>query len=133
MSNILNYYLRNDDNEKIAGLGSVAGNLTDIGFNILFVLILGYGTAGAALSTMIGQAVAILCYLPGILGVKAYTKIPARPSCAGAAAGAFKDGCSSSVQYLYQLIFLLLCNNILIRAGNEASVAVLTCCRMPPI
>ena len=42
MSNILNYYLRNDDNEKIAGLGSVAGNLTDIGFNILFVLILGY-------------------------------------------------------------------------------------------
>ena len=68
MSNILNYYLRNDDNEKIAGLGSVAGNLTDIGFNILFVLILGYGTAGAALSTMIGQAVAILCYLPGILG-----------------------------------------------------------------
>ena len=61
MSNILNYYLRNDDNEKIAGLGSVAGNLTDIGFNILFVLILGYGTAGAALSTMIGQASCAIC------------------------------------------------------------------------
>lgn len=83
MSNILNYYLRNDDNEKIAGLGSVAGNLTDIGFNILFVLILGYGTAGAALSTMIGQAVAILCYLPGILGGRHILKIPACPSCAG--------------------------------------------------
>lgn len=123
MSNILNYYLRNDDNEKIAGLGSVAGNLTDIGFNILFVLILGYGTAGAALSTMIGQAVAILCYLPGILGGRHILKFrPVRPA-PGAAAGAFKDGCSSSVQYLYQLIFLLLCNNILIRAGNEASVA----------
>ena len=124
MSNILNYYLRNDDNEKIAGLGSVAGNLTDIGFNILFVLILGYGTAGAALSTMIGQAVAILCYLPCILGGRHILKFrPVRPA-PGAAARAFKDGCSSSVQYLYQLIFLLLCNNILIRAGNEASVAV---------
>ena len=123
MSNILNYYLRNDDNEKIAGLGSVAGNLTDIGFNILFVLILGYGTEGAALSTMIGQAVAILCYLPGILGGRHILKFgPVRPA-PGAAAGALRRWMSVR-QYLYQLIFLLLCNNILIRAGNEASVAV---------
>ena len=124
MSNILNYYLRNDDSEKIAGVGSVAGNLTDIGFNILLVLVLGYGTAGAALSTMIGQTVAVLCYLPGIFGGNHILKVrPGRPA-PSAAARAFREGFSSSVQYLYQLIFLLLCNNILIRAGNEASVAV---------
>lgn len=124
MSNLLNYYLRNDDNEKIAGLGSVAGNLTDIGFNILLVLVLGYGTAGAALSTMIGQAVAVLFYLPGIFGRSHVLKVrPGRFSPA-AAVEAFREGFSSSAQYLYQLIFLLLCNNILVRAGNEVSVAV---------
>lgn len=124
MSNILNYYLRNDGSEKMAGFGSVAGNLTDIGFNILLVLVLGYGTAGAALSTMIGQAVAVLCYLPGILGGKHILKVrPVKPA-PRVSAAAFREGFSSSVQYLYQLIFLLLCNNILIRAGNEMSVAV---------
>ncbi len=73
---------------------------------------------------MIGQAVCHPVLSARYPGRKAYTKIPACPSCAGGCSRAFKDGCSSSVQYLYQLIFLLLCNNILIRAGNEASVAV---------
>ena len=83
MSNILNYYLRNDDNEKIAGLGSVAGNLTDIGFNIPFVLILGYGTSGSSPvhHDWPGSCHPVLS--ARYPGRKAYTKIPACPSCAG--------------------------------------------------
>ncbi len=92
--------------------------------DVELVLALGYGTAGAALSTMIGQAVAVLFYLPGIFGRSHVLKVrPGRFSPA-TAVEAFREGFSSSAQYLYQLIFLLLCNNILVRAGNEVSVAV---------
>ena len=39
LSNLLNYYLRNDENQHLAGIGSVTGNICDILFNILLVLI----------------------------------------------------------------------------------------------
>ena len=35
LSNLLNYYLRNDGSQRRAGTGSVVGNLCDIAFNIL--------------------------------------------------------------------------------------------------
>lgn len=124
LSNIFNYYLRNDDNEKRAGFGSVAGNLTDIGLNIFFVLVLGLGTAGAALSTMIGQIVAVSVYLPGILGKEHFLQVKRAAPAPGYVLQTFSEGFSSSAQYLWQLIFLLLCNNVLIRAGSQASVAV---------
>ena len=37
---------------------------------------------------------------------------------------ALRAGLATSVQYLYQMIFLLLCNNLLIRLGGESGVAV---------
>lgn len=124
LSHILNYYLRNDDNEKMAGWGSVAGNVTDIGCNILLVTVLGYNAAGAAFATVLGQAVAVLIYLPGIFGRANILRVRRGWGVSGAAAGAFQDGFSSSVQYLYQLIFLLLCNRILLHTGDMTSVAV---------
>ena len=43
LSNILNYFLRNDSCQRRAGIGSVIGNITDIGLNIILVLGLGLG------------------------------------------------------------------------------------------
>lgn len=64
-SYLLNYYLRNDNNQNLAVVGFTVGNLSDLGMNILFVLILDMGVLGAAISTVLGQAIAICIYLPG--------------------------------------------------------------------
>ena len=49
LSNVFNYYLRNDGSQRRAGAGSVIGNLCDIALNITLVLALDMGTRGAAL------------------------------------------------------------------------------------
>jgi Na+-driven multidrug efflux pump len=124
LSNLLNYYLRSDDNGRRAGIGSVAGNMLDIALNVLFVLALGMGTAGAALSTAIGQALAILIYLPGVFGKNCVLRAERTAFAPGYAFSAFKEGFSGSVQYLFSLVFIMFGNNYLIRAGNETHVAV---------
>lgn len=124
LSNLFNYYLRNDDNGKLAGVGSVVANITDIGLNILFVLVLNMGTAGAAFSTAIGQIVAILIYLPGIIGHAHILQLKRVHPSLRYAGGVLREGFSGSITYLFQLIFLLECNNVLIRMGSDTTVAV---------
>ena len=125
LSNVFNYYLRNDGSQRRAGAGSVIGNLCDIALNITLVLALDMGTRGAALSTALGQIITIAIYLPGFFGQK-HTLRFALP-CGRwlvPALSALKAGMATSVQYLYQMIFFLVCNNLLIRLGGETAVAV---------
>jgi Na+-driven multidrug efflux pump len=124
LSNLLNYYLRGDDNGKLAGIGSVAGNILDIALNALFVLALGMGTAGAAFSTVLGQALAVMVYLPGVLGKSRFLRIKRTAFAPGYAFSAFREGFSGSAQYLFSLFFITFGNNYLLRAGNVTSVAV---------
>lgn len=127
LCNVLNYFLRNDGSQKIAGVGSVVGNLCDITLNIVLVLVLvlGMGTQGAALSTALGQVITLLFYAPGLLrrGKLLRIRFPGKgwlhPSFF-----ALVSGLGTSVQYLYQMIFFLVCNNVLIRLGGETGVAV---------
>ena len=125
LSNIFNYYLRNDDSEALAGIGSVVGNLCDIILNILLVLVFCMGTRGAALSTALGQIITICIYLPGFFR-KDHVLHFALPKTRhlGNAAEALRAGLATSVQYLYQMIFFLICNNLLLRLGGEKAVAV---------
>ena len=125
LSNILNYYLRNDGSQRRAGVGSVAGNLCDIALNVFLVLVLDLGTRGAALSTALGQIITICIYLPGFFGKKHTLRfaLPRRRWLVPALA-TLKAGMATSVQYLYQMIFFLVCNNLLIRLGGETAVAV---------
>lgn len=125
LSNLFNYYLRNDGGEHRAGVGSVTGNLCDIAFNVIFVLGLGLGTRGAALSTALGQIITIAIYLPGFFQKDHVLRLslPGKGWLAPAFSS-LKAGLATSVQYLYQMIFFLLCNNLLIRMGGENGVAV---------
>ncbi len=125
LSNIFNYYLRNDGSQRLAGIGSVTGNLCDIALNIVLVLGLDMGTRGAALSTALGQIITICIYLPGFFG-REHTLHFALPEWKEVkqAAGALRSGLATSVQYLYQMIFFLVCNNLLLRLGGEQAVAV---------
>ena len=125
LSNILNYYLRNDGSQRRAGVGSVTGNISDITLNILLVLVLDMGTRGAAMSTALGQIITICIYLPGFFSKKHTLRfaLPGR-RWAAPALSTLKAGMATSVQYLYQMIFFLVCNNLLIRLGGETAVAV---------
>ena len=125
LSNILNYYLRNDGSQRRAGVGSVTGNISDITLNILLVLVLDMGTRGAALSTALGQIITICIYLPGFFSKKHTLRFALpRRRWAAPALSTLKAGMATSVQYLYQMIFFLVCNNLLIRLGGETAVAV---------
>ena len=122
---VFSNFLRNDNNEVIAARGFVIGNITDFSLNIILVLIFDLGTPGAALSTVIGSAVAICCYLPALAGQKKnvlhFTK--GRPDY-GEIADSLKIGASTSVQSGLQLIFLLAVNHVMIALGGEEEVAI---------
>ncbi len=118
-------FLRNDDNEVIAARGFIIGNLTDLSLNIILVLIFDLGIIGAAVSTVAGSAVAIVCYLPALIGkkrnticfVRSKTDIKEIFCC-------IKIGFSTSVKDAFQLIFLLVVNHVMITVGGESNVAV---------
>lgn len=124
VSYILNYYLRNDDNQKLASVGFTVSNLSDVLMNILFVLILGRGAAGAAMATVLGQALAILLYLPGVTAKRNILRITPVKIHIREVWECFRTGFSTSVQYIWQLIFLLIMNHTLMYYSGEAGVAV---------
>ena len=121
---ILNYYLRNDGNEKIASIGFTFANVIDIILNIVFVLILDWGAKGAAYSTLIGQIIAIALYLPSVILHRNNLKFKLRGFKAKEAVKCFSIGFSSSVQYIFSFVFILSANNLLIRIGSDVGVAV---------
>ncbi len=95
--------------------------------NVVFVLILDMGVIGAALSTILGQLVTILIFLPGILGKKGLAKLhPSMmlPRDFGETLRSFRVGFSSSIEYLWQFFFLLLVNRSLMAYVGEDGVAV---------
>ncbi len=121
---IINYYLRNDDNQKLAGIGFTIANLVDIALNIFLVIVLHMGAMGAAISTIAGQIVAIAIYLPAILHKKGILRFKrCTPDCSEVA-NCFKTGFSTAVRYIWQMVFLLIMNNVLIRMAGETGVAV---------
>ena len=123
---ILNYYLRNDDGAKIASIGFLIGNIVDILLNVVFVVALGMGTAGAALATLIGLAVSIACYMPALLSRRCILKISFKPLRQEwrQTFGLFRSGFSTSSQYLWQMVFLLVANHTLITHLGSQGVAV---------
>ncbi|MCD8082302.1 MAG: MATE family efflux transporter [Clostridiales bacterium] len=123
LSYVLNYYLRNDDCEKLASLGFTMGNVTDIALNIILVLGCGMGAAGAAFATLAGQVVSIGFYLPAFRKKGGTLRIfPFSPAFEGSFS-CFRTGFSSSVQFLFSMLFILIANNILMYLSGSVGVA----------
>lgn len=126
ISYILNAFLRNDDNQDIAAAGFFLSCITDIALNIVFVLILDMGAKGAAWSTVIGNAVAVLLYLSAFYIGKfrkslAFAHI--RPD-AEVFGNVFSRGFPVAVQYICALFFLNAVNRILLKKGGTTAVAI---------
>lgn len=156
-SYLLNYFLRNDDYEKIASLGFTVGNFSDIALNVVFVLWLNLGVAGAAWATLAGQVISIGFYLAALAGKTSPRQTDERVSGATEADegrttpgseekskalqadplrlfpfspdfhgcfSCFRTGFSSSVSYLFSMLFILTANHLLMRMSGSVGVAV---------
>ena len=120
----LDYFLRNDGQEKLASAAFITGNLTDFVLNFVFVLFLDLGAAGAAWATLIGQ---VLSFSIGSVGVLrksgSLSYFPFRPDFKGVFE-CFRVGFSSSSQYLFSMLFILIANNVLLEWSGSGGVAV---------
>ena len=125
---ILNYYLRNAGKETIASVGFTVANILDVILNILLVLVLDVGVKGAAYSTIIGQIIAIVIYLPVLFKKDSELKISfLKGEKISYTLRCFRIGFSSSVQYIFTFIFILSANNILMYISGDIGVAVFDC------
>lgn len=121
---ILNYYLRNDDKEKLASFGFTVGNLTDIVLNIVLVLFFHQGVIGAAWATITGLMVSLCIYLVGMMRKKGVLRLfPWKPDFHGGLK-CYQTGFSTSSQYLLTMIFLLMANRTLMRIGGSLMVGI---------
>ena len=116
---ILNYYLQADGQQKWASAGFLVGTAADISLNVILVLGLDLGTAGAALATVAGSLTAVGVYLPGLLRKEGSLCLKrARPDWREGFA-CLRNGFSSSVQYIYQGLFLLIVTRSLMASFGE--------------
>ena len=127
---LLYYFVRNDDNPGLAAAGYGAGCILDLALNILFVIVMRKGVQGAVAATIIAQAVSVAILSvhlfsgrKGILRLKAIFRTKADRWMAGAVfEESMKIGFSSSVSYLFQFLFLLLGNHLLVAAGAKGTI-----------
>lgn len=118
------YFIRCDDGEKRASVGLAVSNLLDVGLSFVFVLGLGMGVNGAVYSTIAGVAVANLIYLPHFLKKSNILSLRLTRPEPGTMFQCYRTGFSSSSQYIWQFLFFLIINNLLISRHGESGLAV---------
>lgn len=121
---IIEAYLVNDNRQGIANIGSVVSSIANIPLTLLFVVALNMGAGGAALSTLFSQLIALICYIPAFRNEDSHLHFTDWEINFKNVFEHFKSGFSVNISYLYQIIFLVVINNTLIRNTGEAGVAV---------
>ena len=135
---LLYFFAFSDDNPRLASLGMSVSNILDLALNIVFVLVLQQGVRGAVRATIIAQTGSVLILSThlfsgrkGILRLKALIAVrPDRREAGRLCRESLNTGFSSSISYLFQFLFLLLGNHLLLAAGlngalnGELAVAV---------
>ena len=115
-------FVRCDNDAPRATLGFSAGCIIDLGLNIWFVLGLGMGVRGSILATVIAQSVSVIILLTHFINGRGLINIPATLKAKFRidknVFNSLKIGFSSSIQYVFQFLFLLVGNRMLLRAGE---------------
>ena len=115
-------FVRCDNDAPRATLGFSVGCLTDLGLNIWFVLGLGWGVKGSIYATVIAQTVSVIILLThvvngrGLMSIQSLAK--AKIAVGKPIADSLRIGFSASMQYVFQFLFLLIGNRMLLRAGD---------------
>lgn len=121
---LLYYYVRCDDNQRLAAIGFIVGNLVDIILNVIFVLTLHMGVKGAILATVVGKSVAICIYLPHLFCSHTILKLRLMIPDIRHSFLLFRSGFASSSQFVFQFLFLMILNHLLMRTGGTTGLAV---------
>lgn len=116
--------IRSDGYEKLAALGFVVGNVLDVILNVVFVIGLDMGVQGTVYSTVTGQCVSVLIYIICLLGKDTTLKIRLVKPQVKLIFHSLKMGLSTSSQYIFQFIFIISVNHILMKISDDSSVAV---------
>lgn len=129
---LLNFLLydlvRCDNGAALATLGFTTGCVVDLVLNIVFVLVLGWGVRGSAWATVIAQSVSVLIMSvhlfrgAGILNIKGIREAPAGPHMAYDMGRSLRIGFSTSARYIFQFLFLMLGNRLLLQAGARGLI-----------
>lgn len=119
------YYFVNCDNDpKLAAVAFVTSNVLDIVFNYIFVVLMDLGVAGSVYSTGVGASVMIVISLMHFVKKRGCLRFTLPHVSFGTIFASFRTGFSTSVQYVYQFVTILICNRLLMSAGGELAVAV---------
>lgn len=121
---LMYYYIRCDNNQKLAAIGFITGNTIDIILNFVFVIILDMGVKGAIFATVIGKAAAICIYLPHLFLPHTILALRLVKPDIRHDFHNFRCGFATSSQFIFQFLFLIIINHILMRIGGEAGLAV---------
>ena len=115
-------FVRCDNDAPRATLGFSVGCLTDLGLNIWFVLGLGWGVKGSIYATVIAQTVSVVILLTHMINGRGLMSIPrlvkAKIAIGKPVMDSLRIGFSASMQYVFQFLFLLIGNRMLLRAGD---------------
>ena len=126
----LYYFVKNDDQPRLAALAFTVGGVLDLSLNLLLVLILNLGVRGAILSTIIAQAASLILLAThffsrrGILHLRDILNAqPEDPRQVRAClAGSLRSGASSSLSIVFQFGSQLMINHLLMDAGRQGRI-----------
>ena len=121
---IFYYFLRCDDGECRASVGLAVSNLLDVGLSFVFVLGFSMGINGAVYSTIVGVGAAVLIYLPHFFRKANILSLRLNRPDFKVMFQCYRTGFSSSSQYIWQFLFFLIINNLLISRHGESGLAV---------
>ena len=118
------YFLRCDDGERRASVGLAVSNLLDVGLSFVFVLGFNMGINGAVYSTIVGVGAAVLIYLPHFFQKANILSLGLNRPNFSVMFQCYRTGFSTSSQYIWQFLFFLVINNLLISRHGESGLAV---------
>lgn len=119
--------IRNMGGSTFAMIAMILGFITNIILDYLFVLVLSWGMAGAALATIIGQAVTMIVAILFFINKKQRIRIVPLSELTPLWKSILKMGLSPFGLTYSSTITLLLMNRFLLIYGDEQSVAIYSC------
>ena len=120
-------FIRNMGGAAFAMIAMILGFATNIVLDYTFVWVFGWGMSGAALATIIGQAVTMLAAILFFAVKKCRLRLPAPGTLCALWKDVLKVALSPFGLTFSPTITMLLMNRFLLLYGNEQSVAVYGC------
>ncbi|MBQ9110329.1 MAG: MATE family efflux transporter [Oscillospiraceae bacterium] len=122
LSNAFSNIIRAEGKPVIAMAGMIAGNLVNIVFDPIMILVLGWDVAGAAIATVLGNLVSTAIYLFHLLSKKSILSIHPKHYRVrkGIAAGVCAIGIPASLNSVLMSFSNIIINNLMQRHGDMA-------------